>query len=100
MKERGGGKGVGEENAFLPLAIFPSRCSLHPQYLSFKNRPLIPFASLYQARLSISELDLAKKDFELVLEIDPNNREAKEQLNLVNKKIKQHTAKQKVIFGK
>lgn len=55
---------------------------------------------LYQARLSISELDLAKKDFELVLKIDPKNREAQQQLNLVNKNIKQHTAKEKVIFGK
>lgn len=61
---------------------------------------MIPFASLYQARLSISELDLAKKDFELVLKIDPKNREAQQQLNLVNKNIKQHTAKEKVIFGK
>lgn len=95
-KERGGG----EENALFPLAIFPSQCSLRPQYLSFKNRQLIPFTTLYQARLSISELDLAKKDFELVLKIDPKNREAQQQLNLVNKNIKQHTAKEKVIFGK
>ena len=54
---------------------------------------------LCQARLSINELELAKKDFELVLKIDPNNREAQQQLNFVNKKIKQHTAKEKVIFG-
>lgn len=92
--------GGGEENVLFPLPIFPSWCSLHPQYLSFEKRQLIPFASLYQARLSISELDLAKKDFELVFKIDPKNREAQQQLNLVNKKIKQHTAKEKVIFGK
>jgi len=44
-------------------------------------------------------LELAKKDFELVLQVEPNNREAQQQLNVVIKKIKQHVAKEKVIFG-
>lgn len=45
-------------------------------------------------------MELAKKDFELVLQVEPNNREVQQQLNALNKKIKQHVAKEKVIFGK
>lgn len=45
-------------------------------------------------------MELAKKDFELVLTVEPNNREVQQQLNALNKKIKQHVAKEKVIFGK
>lgn len=52
-----------------------------------------------QARVAINDLELAKKDFELVLQVEPNNREVQQQLNVVNKKIKQHVAKEKVIFG-
>jgi len=58
-----------------------------------------PFLFPLQARVAINDLELAKKDFELVLQIEPNNREVQKQLNVVNKKIKQHMAKEKVIFG-
>ena len=59
----------------------------------------MPFLFPLQARVAINDLELAKKDFELVLQIEPNNREVRQQLNMVNKKIKQHVAKEKVIFG-
>jgi len=52
-----------------------------------------------QARVAINDLELAKKDFELVLQVEPNNREAQQQLNVLIKRIKQHVAKEKVIFG-
>lgn len=42
---------------------------------------------------------MAKADFEHVLKIDPRNKEAQQQLHLVNKKIKQHAAKEKSIYG-
>ena len=42
---------------------------------------------------------MAKADFEHVLKIDPSNREAQQQLHLVNKKIKQHAAKEKTVYG-
>ena len=54
----------------------------------------------WQARAAINDLDLAKKDFELVLKVQPNNREAQQQLNVVNSRIKHHVAKERVIFGK
>ena len=59
----------------------------------------MPLLFCYQARLAINELELAKKDFEHVLRIDAKNKETQQQLNLVNKKIKQHTAKEKSIYG-
>ena len=42
---------------------------------------------------------MAKADFEHVLKIDTGNKEAQQQLHLVNKKIKEHTAKEKSIYG-
>ena len=60
---------------------------------------LISFLFPLQARVAINDLELARKDFELVLQVEPNNREVQQQLNVVNKKIKQHVAKEKVIFG-
>ena len=34
-----------------------------------------------------------------MLKLDPGNKEARQQLQLVNKKIRQHTAKEKSIYG-
>lgn len=42
---------------------------------------------------------MARDDFEHVLKLDPGNKEARQQLQLVNKKIQQHTAKEKSIYG-
>ena len=35
-----------------------------------------------------------------MLKVQPNNREAQQQLNVVNSRIKHHVAKERVIFGK
>ena len=53
----------------------------------------------FQARVAVEDLDKARDDFEHVLKLDPGNKEARQQLQLVNKKIRQHTAKEKSIYG-
>ncbi|XP_068672059.1 peptidyl-prolyl cis-trans isomerase FKBP4-like [Montipora foliosa] len=52
-----------------------------------------------KARIAVDELDLAKEDFQQALELDPGNKEAQQQLQLVNKKIRLHTAKEKSIYA-
>ena len=56
-------------------------------------------AVCFQARVAVEDLDKARDDFEHVLKLDPGNKEARQQLQLVNKKIRQHTAKEKSIYG-
>lgn len=52
-----------------------------------------------KARVAVEDLDKARDDFEHVLKLDPGNKEARQQLQLVNKKIRQHTAKEKSIYA-
>ena len=48
----------------------------------------------------MSEFESAKQDFLEVLSIEPNNKAAKDQLNIVKAKIKQLHEKDKQIYGK
>nr|XP_054761967.1 peptidyl-prolyl cis-trans isomerase FKBP4-like [Lytechinus pictus] len=52
-----------------------------------------------QAYIHLSEFDKAKLDFLKVLEIEPENKAAKNQLTVSNQKLKQHHEKEKKIYG-
>lgn len=52
-----------------------------------------------KARIGTSDYDLAKKDFNTVLQFDPKNREAAEQINAVNKKLRVFNQQQRKIFA-
>ena len=49
--------------------------------------------------MNLQNFDLALKDFQAVLDIDPNNKAAKNQVAIANQKIKQAKEKEKKIFG-
>ena len=50
--------------------------------------------------MAINDLEEAQKDFHLVLKVDPKSKDAQEQLQIVKRKIKQHVAKERKLFGK
>ncbi|XP_071508263.1 peptidyl-prolyl cis-trans isomerase FKBP4-like [Diadema antillarum] len=52
-----------------------------------------------QALFGMSEFELAKQDFQKVLDLEPSNKAAKNQLTLSNHKLKQHHQKEKRIYG-
>jgi tetratricopeptide (TPR) repeat protein len=49
--------------------------------------------------MQLDEWDKAKDDFDRALEIDPDNKEVKRQVSLLNKKIALQNKKDKKIFG-
>ncbi|XP_072109375.1 peptidyl-prolyl cis-trans isomerase FKBP5-like isoform X4 [Mobula birostris] len=52
-----------------------------------------------EARLSVNEFDLAKADFQKVLQVNPENKAAKAQLVICQKRIKEHHEKNKKIYA-
>lgn len=52
-----------------------------------------------QAYLAIGEPQLASTDFKLLLEVEPNNTAAKQQLSICNKALKQQLQKEKQIYA-
>lgn len=52
------------------------------------------------ARLAVNEPVVAKADFLKVLELEPDNKAAVQQIHICEKKIKEHTQKEKVIYSR
>ncbi|XP_051890941.1 peptidyl-prolyl cis-trans isomerase FKBP5-like isoform X1 [Pristis pectinata] len=52
-----------------------------------------------EARLSVNEFDLAKADFQKVLQVNPDNKAAKTQLVMCRKRMKEHHERNKKIYA-
>ncbi|XP_072910071.1 peptidyl-prolyl cis-trans isomerase FKBP5-like [Hemitrygon akajei] len=52
-----------------------------------------------EARLSVNEFDLAKADFQKVLQVNPDNKAARAQLLMCQRRIKEHHEKNKKIYA-
>ncbi|XP_059828750.1 peptidyl-prolyl cis-trans isomerase FKBP5-like isoform X1 [Hypanus sabinus] len=52
-----------------------------------------------EARLSVNEFDLAKADFQEVLQVNPDNKAARAQLLMCQRRIKEHHEKNKKIYA-
>ncbi|XP_032898658.1 peptidyl-prolyl cis-trans isomerase FKBP5 [Amblyraja radiata] len=52
-----------------------------------------------EARLCVNEFDLAKADFQRVLQVNPENKAAKTQLIVCQKRMKEHHEKNKKIYA-
>ena len=65
------------------------------------NHPLFlhSIICIFQAYVNMRDLELAKKDFTRVVELDPNNKAAKNQLAITIHKIKQEKEKEKKTYG-
>ncbi|CAF0988898.1 unnamed protein product [Didymodactylos carnosus] len=53
-----------------------------------------------EAYLALNDFDVAVKDFQAVLKINPSNSAAKQQIQKCQEKIKLHTAKEKRLYAK
>lgn len=52
-----------------------------------------------EARLLMNEFELAKCDFQRVLEVNPHNKAAKSQITMCQKKTKEHNDRDRKIYA-
>lgn len=92
--------------AFLNLAMCYLKLREYTKVIEYCNKALALDQSnekgLYrrgEARLLMNEFELAKCDFQRVLEVNPHNKAAKSQITMCQKKTKEHNDRDRKIYA-
>ncbi|KAF7253709.1 Peptidyl-prolyl cis-trans isomerase FKBP5, partial [Varanus komodoensis] len=92
--------------AFLNLAMCYLKLREYTKVIEYCNKALALDQSnekgLYrrgEARLLMNEFELAKSDFQRVLEVNPQNKAAKSQITVCQKKTKEHNERDRKIYA-
>ncbi|PIK56417.1 putative peptidyl-prolyl cis-trans isomerase FKBP4 [Apostichopus japonicus] len=84
--------------AYLKLEEYPEAVAVCTTAFEFDANSEKGFFRRGQAYFGKTEYELAKQDFEKVLELSPDNKAAKNQVSICNQKIKQQAEKEKRLY--
>ena len=98
-----GRKGPGScftATGLLSIPIPPVSIYVGKTRVTLSNAPILPLVPVYhQAHFHTGDMDEANKDFKCILDIEPNNRDARIELKKVKESLKAEYRKQSATYG-